>query len=337
VKKLTAMIAAAAAVSSLALLSPAEAQTEKATMAMPAIASIFSTEYIAQDAGIYKKNGLEITEQLIQGIGAANAVIAGSVEFSNSSGPTLTRAAARGQPVIGIATTYDHSGFWIVVSKKIAEERHFDPKAPLAERAKVLKGLRFAVGAIQAIPHAYLNVVAKEAGLSPSDMVVSAITPTDTVPALERGAIDGFSAGPPILEEAVQQGLGVVVADGNHSPSDPAWLTHVDANVVLARADTCAKRRSLCEKMGRSMVEANAFIHDHPKETMAILGKRLNITDPKILDDTYKQVAEASPSPPTTDAKGLETADDLNVGAGFMQASEKLKDYSKIFTNEFVK
>jgi sulfonate transport system substrate-binding protein len=138
----------------------------------------------------------------IQGLGSANAVISGSVDFSVSSGPTLTRATAHRQSVFGIATTFDRAGFWVVVSKKIAEERHFDPKAPLAERAKILKGLRMSVGAIRAIPQAYLNVIAKAGGLDPErDMTVTAIPATDTVPSLEHGAIDGFSGGPPNLEE----------------------------------------------------------------------------------------------------------------------------------------
>lgn len=328
----------AAAVIALALAPRAEADVEHATVALPAIAFIFATEYVAMDAGIYKKNDLDISEQVITGIGAANAVISGSVDFSMSSGPTITRAAARGQKLIALATTYDRTGFWIVVSKKIADERHFDPKAPLAERAKIMKGLRFAVGAINAIPHAYLKLIAKEGGLNgDSDLVVTGMSPTDQVPALKRDAIDGFSGGPPVLEEAVDGGLGVVIADGNDAPVDPPWLSHVAANVLLARPQTCADHRSLCEKMGRSMAEANTFMHEHPQEAMAILGKRLNVTDPTVLGEAYKATLEASPSPPVTDAKALATADDLNVEAGFMQPSEKMKSYDGLFTNEYLK
>jgi ABC-type nitrate/sulfonate/bicarbonate transport system substrate-binding protein len=315
----------------------AEAQIEHATIALPAIAGIFASDYIAQDAGIYKKNGLDVKEELIAGIGAANAVISGSIDFSQSSGPTITRAAAHGQRLIAIANTYDRSGFWIVVSKKIAEERHFDPKAPLAERAKIMKGLRFSIGAFHAIPDAYLRVIAKAGGIDPSEMTLTAIAPTDTVPAMKEGAIDGFSAGPPQLEEAIDSGLGVVVADGNDAPVDPPWLSHVAANVVLVRPETCAKNRSLCEKMGRSMADANAFLHEHPKQSMAILAKRLNITDQKVLAEAYKSIAEASPSPPVSDAKEFETAEHLNVEAGFMNASDKAKSYQDMFTNEYLK
>jgi hypothetical protein len=137
-------------------------------------------------------------------------------------------------------------------------------------------------------------------------------------------------------EEAIDSGLGVVVADGNDAPVDPSWLSHVAANVVLVRPETCTKNRSLCEKMGRSMAEANAFLHKHPKQSMAILAKRLNITDQKVLSEAYKSIAEASPSPPVSDAKEFETAETLNVEAGFMKPSEKAKSYRNMFTNAYL-
>ena len=77
---------AASLVGLCAIAGPASADTEQATLALPAIASIFTSLYVAQDAGIYKEVGLEVKEQVIQGIGSANAVIAGSIDFSSSSG-----------------------------------------------------------------------------------------------------------------------------------------------------------------------------------------------------------------------------------------------------------
>ena len=328
----------AASLAVIAVAAPAHAGMEKTSMALPAIAPIFASSWIAQDAGIYKDVGLEVTEQVIAGIGSTNAVIAGSIDFANASGVTLTRAAARNQPVIGIANTYDRSGFWVVINKKIADEHHFDPKAPLAERAKILKGLRFAVGGIQTIPHAYLSAIAKAGGLDPqSDLVVAAITPPETLGAMKTNSVDGASVGPPVVEQLIHDIGAVVVANGTTAdPVDPPWLSHVDANVILVKKQTCIDHKSLCVKMGEAVVKAAAFIHDHPKQTMAILGKRTHVTDPAILADAYKVTLESTPLAPVLDAKGLATADDLNVQAGFMPASQKLPSYDNIFTNEYV-
>ena len=331
-------LAGAMFLTGLAAALPAHADVEKARMALPAVAPIFASSWIAQDAGIYKEVGLEVSEQVIQGIGATNAVIAGSMDFANASGVTLTRAAARDQPIIGIANTYDRSGFWVVLNKKVAADRHFDPNAPLAERAKILKGLKFGVGGIQTIPHSYLSAIAKVGGLDPQrDLIVSAIAPPETPGAMQTNAIDGASVGPPVIEQVVQDQGAVIVANGTTAnPTDPPWLTHVDANVILVKKQTCIDHKSLCVKMGQALVKAAAFIHDHPKETTEMLGKRVRITDQKILDGMYKVTVESTPLAPVLDAKGLETADQLNVEAGFLPASDKLKSYDNIFTNEYV-
>jgi ABC-type nitrate/sulfonate/bicarbonate transport system substrate-binding protein len=318
---------------------PVRAEVEKTSMAFPAVTPMFASSWVAQDAGIYNEVGLEVSEQVIQGIGSTNAVISGSMDFANASGVTLTRAAARNQPIIGIANTVDRSGFWIILSKKAAEERHFDPKATLADRAKLLKGLKFAVGGIQAIPHSYLNAIARVGGLDPqTDLIVSAIVSPETPGAMQAGAVDGAVVGQPIVDQLVQSQGAVIVANGTTAdPVDPPWLTHIDANVILAKKQTCIDHKSLCIKMGQALVKAAAFIHDHAKETAEILGKRTRITDPTILDGMYKVTLASAPMDPLLDAKGLETADQLNVEAGFLRADQKLASYEAIFTNEYVK
>jgi ABC-type nitrate/sulfonate/bicarbonate transport system substrate-binding protein len=154
---------------------------------------------------------------------------------------------------------------------------------------------------------------------------------------MQRNAIDGASTGPPQLE-VMQQNGAVIVANGTSAnPVDPPWLSHVAANVVLVKRQTCAEHKSLCAKMGQAMVQASAYMHDHAKETMAILAKRLNIQDRSVLEDTYKETLTSTPLAPVLDAKGLETADQLNVAAGFMPVDQKLPSYEGIFTNEYVK
>jgi ABC-type nitrate/sulfonate/bicarbonate transport system substrate-binding protein len=154
---------------------------------------------------------------------------------------------------------------------------------------------------------------------------------------MKTNAVDGASVGPPVIEQVVQDQGAVVIANGTTAnPADPPWLSHVDANVILVKKQTCIDHRSLCVKMGEALVKAAAFIHDHPKETTEILAKRTHISDQKVLDDMYKVTAESTSAVPALDAKGLETADQLNVEAGFMPADQKLKSYDGIFDNQYV-
>src|SRR5262249_25392391 len=102
------------------------------------------------------------------------------------------------------------------------------------------------------------------------------------------------------------------------------------------RPETCEKRRSLCQKMGRVYRDAVAYSLDHPQETIAILQKRFPNLDRPLIQAAFAQIRKSTPRPPVVTRIALENADDFNVEAGLMRKEEKLKSYDGLFTNEFV-
>ena len=58
---------------------PARAQEDKASIALPALTMTFTPVYVAQDLGIWKGEGLDVTLHDIIGLGSTNAMLAGSV------------------------------------------------------------------------------------------------------------------------------------------------------------------------------------------------------------------------------------------------------------------
>src|SRR5207302_7580820 len=141
------------------------APLEDVIVAVPNFTFNLTATLVADALGLWEKHGLRFKMVQISGVGATNAVIAGSAEFAQAGGSTLTRANARGQKLIAIANTVDRNVVNITLRKELAPG--FDPKATLAERAQALRNRSIAVGAIQANPHAYLKVVAARAGIDP--------------------------------------------------------------------------------------------------------------------------------------------------------------------------
>src|SRR6185437_6559508 len=158
---------------------PARAADEHAILAIPGTNVLFLVQYVAADEHLWQSQGLDVDVRYITGIGSMNAVISGSADFSMSSGPSITRANARGQKLTALATAVGQSGQDIVIRKDIAEAEHFDPKAPLAVRGKILKGRTFAVGGAAAIPDIVLRVVARDAGIAASDLIVTPMQPPE--------------------------------------------------------------------------------------------------------------------------------------------------------------
>lgn len=327
---------AAGAVAALALASsPAHAAKEQTSLAIPAYVILFLSEYIAEEQHLFEQQDLDVKVQFIAGVGSINAVIAGSTDFSLSSGGSLTRAAARGQALLAIANMNNQNGQYIVFRKDLADAAHFDPKAPLAERAKLLKGSKIGIDAVQSVVHSVVRVVAKAGGLDPESVTVAPMQPADTLSAFARHAIDGFAGGPPWAQQVVQDGTAVILSDG--ALGEPTEFSPIGSVMLLTRPQFCAEHKSICVKMGHAMKLAADFIHEHPAESLAILKKRYDKVDEAVLKASYEAVVKMTPLPPVPNAEALANAEKMNVAAGFMKQEETLKSYDNLFSAEFAR
>jgi NitT/TauT family transport system substrate-binding protein len=313
----------------------AQPALEDIIIAMPNYTFTSTPNFIAEELGLWAKHGLRVKIIQIAGVGATNAVIAGSADFVQAGGSTLTRAAARGQRLLAIANTAERNIVAITMRKEVAEAAGFDTKAPLERRAQVLRGKTFGVGAINANPHAYLLAVASLGGVKPDELRVTALEGNAMWAAFQSKQIDGMSNSPPWPLKPVVEGLSVVIASGPNG--DPPNAVNFAYNVILAKPETCQKRKAVCAAMGQVMKEAVAYIHTHPAEVIAILGKKFPNLEPALIAAAFEEIRKSTPQVPVVTKEALNNADDFNVEAGMMKASDKLKSYDGLYTDEFVK
>jgi len=315
--------------------SPARADTDKVILALPAEGMNFLAYYVAQDLGIFAAQQIEVKGVVIAGVGSFNAVVSGSAEFSFSSGSSLTRAAAHGQRMLALAQMNNLPVWDIVIRKDIADAAHFDPKAPLAVRAAILKDRTMGIQGVNALDHAYLKIVTKIGGGDPERLTVTALGAADTLGAFARKAIDGFVSGPPWGQQVEDDGTAVAVAIG--PDGDPPSLVPIASSLLIVRPQTCVERRSVCEKMGRAMVLASKAVHDDTAAVLAALAKRFPTMKGPVLTQSLEALAKCMPPVPLVDPVALRKADEINVEAGFMKSSDLLASYDGLSTNEYLK
>jgi len=326
---------AVAALSVAALAAPA-ARAEDTTLAIPGQNVLFLSRYIADDQHLWSKEGLNVKILDIIGIGSMNAVIAGSADFSMGSGPTITRAWAKGQKVVALLTAISQSGQSIVIRKDIAEAAHFDPKAPIAERGKVLKGRTIAIGGVGAIPDIVLKVIAKDAGLDPkADVVATPMQPPEFMAAFAAKKIDGFSNSPPFVEQVVSDGSAVMVSDARIG--EPKEFSPVSAALLMTRGDFCAGHKTICEKMVHGIYEATQIIRNDPQTSLAVMKAHFGTYNDKVLQAAYETVKAMTADKPITTPQDLENGDNMNAAAGFLKPEDKLPDYKPLIDNAYVK
>jgi NitT/TauT family transport system substrate-binding protein len=312
-----------------------ESKLTDVVVANPAFTISFGANYLAEDLGIYKKNGLNVKTLLIHGVGATNAVISGSADFVEAASTSITRAIAKGQKLLVIAETIDRPSTIIVLRKELADAAGFDPEAPLKSRTAILRNRTIAVDSTGSLIDSYLLLILKRAGIDPSGVQIPTMQPVNMLAALQAKQIDGFAMAPPWPLIPVIQGTAVTVASG--PKGDPADLDPFATSIVATRPETCQQRRSVCIAMGHSFAEAEAYIHHRPKEAAEVLKKRFPKLDDKVFAAAFDVLHEISPSPPIVSQKGLENAERFNIDAGLLKPEEKLKSFDGIFTNEFAK
>jgi NitT/TauT family transport system substrate-binding protein len=311
------------------------AELTDVVLANPSVTISLSASYLAEDLGIFEKNGLRVKVIVIPGVGATNAVISGSADFVEASSTSITRAAAHGQRLLVIAETSNRPSVQIALRKSIADAGRFEAAAPLEKRAALLRGHTIAVDGTGSLVDGYLLFMLKRAGIDAASLQIPTMQPVNMLAAFETGQIDGFAMPPPWPLVPVMQGKAVLIASGPHG--DPGDLVPFANSVIATRPATCQQRRPLCIAFGRSFAEAEAYLHDHPSEALAIVKKRFPTLDDKVLTAAFDAIRAISPNPPVASQKGIENAERLNLEAGLMKPDEKLASYDGLVTDEYVK
>ncbi|MBN9427196.1 MAG: ABC transporter substrate-binding protein [Burkholderiales bacterium] len=313
----------------------ARADVEQTTLAIPTLSLTFSAAYVAYDKGFWKDEGLDVKILSIAGVGAANAVLAGSVDFANTTGSAATRAVARGQPMLAVANTLDKIQIEIVVSKAYAEKMRLSPADPPEKRLLALKGAKIAVDAPNSVVHAYVRYAARKAGMqSERDFTVAPMQPPAMMQALRTGQVDGFAMSRPWTSMARREGAVTLVSSPAGELSE---LNPFPYNLFVTRADFCQTKPSVCRKMLAGLQKALTYMHEQPKEAMALLRTRFDKTEPDLFEDAFKGTLASTPRTPEVKEIGFVRAQDFLVASGLITEQEKVSNLAQLYNNSWMK
>lgn len=334
-KRLMAVVPATALALGLAA-STAKSQDIDIIMAMPAQTLTFSSVFVAQDMGLFKKEGLNVTLRSLVGVASTNAVLAGSADFTFTTAPVFLRAAVKGQPLFAIANLLDKPMVEIVLRKDSAEKAGIKPDMPLAERAKRLKGMTIAIQGVGSIVHAWERYVVAKGGLDiENDVRIAPMDPPAMLPALETKAIDGYTTSMPFTTQAVLKGSAIMLAT---SVTDAPELIPFSYGLLYTRPELCQKEREKCVRMGRAFVAAAKMIQENPDKVFEeVLKKRFEKMDPALLKAAWDVTQKAHAKDIRVNKTMLDNSQSVSVVAKLMPESDLLKSYDGLYTDEFVK
>lgn len=243
--------------------------------ASPAILTLWSVTFLAEDMGFYKDEGLDFERIPLNGGPAAmTALLAGEGEANCSAPGELLSANAYGQRVKIIESYTNSDAYTFVVTKAFADAHGVTAESSLAEREAALRGAKGSKFGITA-PGSHTDLTTR---MAVAQVGLDAVGDVTIVPlqnivnvstALGQGAIDGGALLSPFTEQVIAE-FGVVPLLSIAAGDIPA-ASRLQGQVLQARPEDIEERPDSFAAMVRADLKALRMIVETPDEAGAKL------------------------------------------------------------------
>jgi NitT/TauT family transport system substrate-binding protein len=293
------------------------AEATKLALAYTAIIPTILPEWMALEAGIFKKNNLNVEMTYIESTKGLTAVIAGEAQAVVIGSSEVVSAAAGGADVVAATTTAAVYPYVLQVPASI-------------KTVDDLRGKKVGISTFGSTSDIATKVALRKVGLDPAkDVSIIAVgSSVNRLAAMEAGAIQ---AGLGFLPDSL-----IMESKGFHTLVD---MTTLDAHWshgsdVFTRAFINSNRPAV-QRYVDSITEALVRIKKDKPLAVQLMKKYEKIDDQHILDITYdyyaQKVYQIPPFP-----KQDQFTDSKNIMGETNEAVRNM-DTSKIFDDSFVK
>src|SRR5688572_29074692 len=244
--------------------------------------------WIAKDAKIYEKNGLDVELVLVKGSGQTSAAILGGSLFAAPVAvPQVMMANLGGADLVNIAHTVPGVQSKLLVKQEI-------------RRPEDIKGKRIATSSLGSLGDFLFKCIIRKNGMDPIRDVtwLSIGTPGERLQALAAGRVDAADLSHPDDARGVRMGYRVLW-DARKEVVYPSMS-------VVTRRKTVQEDRDTVMRMLKSHIEGIAYFKAHKDFSMKVLSKYLRNNDQELLESSYEIFKQDFISVPYPIMKGLE-------------------------------
>lgn len=255
----------------LLLASNGHAQLTKLRAAYSAESSWSLATWIAADAGLFRKHGLDVDLVLIRSASTiTSALIAGETPMIQLGGNGTIQAALQGADTVNLLTLVPIIPQSLVVTPEI-------------KSADDLRGKRLGVSRFGALSDLVIRRYLRKLGLDPTkDVTIVQIGGIpELVTAMKAGAISGGAISPPALTVAKKAGFREL--------SDFETLDYKYPAVAIASTKSFVQRqRATALNFIRGEIEGIHAIRTQKSFAINVLKKYMRISDTDVLEDGYR-------------------------------------------------
>ncbi len=272
----------------LALTASSDAQElKRIRIGYPSLSTTQGHIWVGQEAGLFRKYGLDVEPILLRG------------------GSLATQALATGDPPlvnIGTVVQADLQGYNLALIAAVQNKYDFIVFVrPGITRLEQLKGKRIGITGFGSATHFASSILLKHLKLDPNKdvaLIPSGLDP-ERVAALVGGKIDASffnSSAAPLARKA---GLTELLQIGDLG-------VEVQGNGLATSRLFIQTNREIVKGAVKGYVEAIHFIYSHKKESQKVFAKYMRNSDPEFLENAYQHYIETIPKKPYPTLKGIQ-------------------------------
>ena len=261
---------------------------QKLRVAYAAITAAFSIPWVAKEAGIFQRHGLDVELVYIAaGSRAVQTLVGGSIDVAAIGGPAGVDAKLAGADTLYVA---------IPVNRVIV----FTVAAPQIQRVEDLRGKSIGVTRIGTVTDFFTRYFVRQAGLVPDRDVFIRQTGglPETLAALKAGQVHAGTFGFPAVLHARAAGFRVLVDYATLGFRYPLSGVVVSQSVIRGR-------ESAIRSFLMAHIEGVHRFRTDPAFAMNVIGKYTQTSDRNILEETQKVYASAFERVPYPDPEDL--------------------------------
>ena len=278
----------------LILVASIPARADKPVMigvAGPAVNLIYA--YLAQDAGLWRKHGIDARVILFEsGSTLAQVARSGEVSFAVNSGPTTIASRTQGADTIIVAAAVNTLPYSLVTAKSITSWNQ-------------LKGKKVGISRFGSGTDTAIRLLVKKFGLDPvKDLVIlQGGTQPSRLQAVLAGSLDATLVSPPLDLTAKKQGLNILVNIADLGIPYP--------QLVIETTERFNREQPLVVKnFLKGFIEGLHYAVARKDETKKTITKYLKTDDPEILEATHRSFLQVTDYSVMPNLEGIRNAMD---------------------------
>lgn len=275
-------------------------ELKKIKIGYPAISYNQIHIWVAKDAGLFKRYGLDAELIFFRGGQlATQALVAGDPPIVNIG--TLVQPGLQGHDVVLIASS-ENTYYYSVVTK------------PAVAKVEQLKDKRLGVSGFGSASHNAALILLRRFNLEPNRdvAVVVAGATTERLAGMESGRIDATLLTPSEIPRAKKMGF-VDIYDMSEMGIE------IQGNGFATSRSFIKGNRETIKAALKGYVEALHYIHHHKEETKRVSAKYMRSNDPDVLEATYTWFIRNVAKKPYPTLKGIQFLID-EIGGKLPQA-----------------